>query len=78
MQHLNHFILRAGFSVVLLFFIVIAQVRLPRLISDGMVLQRDSKVLIWGWATPGERIDITFASKTYSIATNENGDWKLL
>jgi sialate O-acetylesterase len=27
-----------------------AQVRLPRLIRDSMILQRDSKINIWGWA----------------------------
>ena len=30
-----------------------AQVRLPHLIGDGMVLQRTQPVPIWGWATPG-------------------------
>src|SRR5476649_1086501 len=35
-----------------------AQVRLPKLVSDGMVLQRDAKVNIWGWASPGEKVDV--------------------
>jgi len=35
-----------------------ANVRLPRLISDGMVLQRDVPVKIWGWATPGEKVTL--------------------
>ena len=33
-----------------------AQVRLPRLVSDSMVLQRDSRTRVWGWASPGEKV----------------------
>ena len=43
--------------VLLLLFIpltVTGQVKLPRLISEGMVLQRDSEVKIWGWASANE------------------------
>jgi sialate O-acetylesterase len=31
-----------------------ARVKLPRIISDGMVLQRDTELKIWDWAGPGE------------------------
>ena len=34
---------------------VSGQVRLPQLIKDSMVLQRDAKIKIWGWASPGEK-----------------------
>ena len=37
-----------------------SQVRLPKLISDGMVLQRDASVKIWGWAAPGEKVTLNF------------------
>ena len=37
----------------------IAQVRLPAIFSDNMVLQRESDVTIWGWSSPGEKIFIT-------------------
>ncbi len=49
------------FSIVILLLTVqfsIAQVRLPQLIGDGMVLQRDAKINIWGWASPGEKVSI--------------------
>jgi sialate O-acetylesterase len=52
-----------------------AQVRLPQLISDGMVLQRDAKIKIWGWAQPGEKVTIKFAHKKYTTITNTGGDW---
>lgn len=55
-----------------------SQVRLPKLVSDGMVLQRDSKVKIWGWASKNEKINITFHGKTYKTKANLNGEWSLL
>ena len=35
-----------------------AKVRLPRLVSDRMVLQRDTELKIWGWASPGEKVTV--------------------
>ncbi len=52
-----------------------SQVRLPRLISDGMVLQRDTDVNIWGWAAIGEEILIDFMDETYHTNADENGQW---
>ncbi|SFC70724.1 sialate O-acetylesterase [Spirosoma endophyticum] len=54
-----------------------AQVRLPKLISDGMVLQRDATLKIWGWATPGERITIRFNKNNYKTVTEANGQWQV-
>ncbi len=50
-------------------------VRLPRLVSDGMVLQRDANVKVWGWADAGEKVTINFNDKTYSAVTDPNGKW---
>jgi sialate O-acetylesterase len=55
-----------------------AQVRLPQLVSDGMVLQRDTKLNIWGWASPGEKINIKFHQKNYKTTTLPNGKWSVL
>jgi len=52
-----------------------AQVRLPRLVSDGLVLQRDAKLPIWGWAAPGEAVTIGFDGKTYKATTGADGKW---
>jgi sialate O-acetylesterase len=54
-----------------------AQVRLPKLVSDGMVLQRDTKVNIWGWAKPGEKVALKFNGKTYQTATGTDGKWQI-
>ncbi|WP_310378863.1 sialate O-acetylesterase [Flavobacterium sp.] len=53
------------------------QVRLPKLISDGMVLQRDTKIKIWGWAAPNEKIVLDFVNKTYKITANNKGEWEM-
>ena len=54
-----------------------SDVRLPRLISDGMVLQRDTKINIWGWADADEEITITFLGEIYRAAAGENGEWNV-
>jgi sialate O-acetylesterase len=55
-----------------------AQVKLPRLISDGMVLQRDIPLKIWGWAAPGEKVVVNFNHKTYHATTGNDGKWTVL
>ena len=54
-----------------------AQVRLPQLISDGMVLQRDVAVNIWGWATPGEKIAVEFKGGKYKAVARPDGTWQI-
>lgn len=55
-----------------------SQIRLPKLISDGMILQRDKPLKIWGWASPKEKISIDFNKKTYKVITLETGKWELI
>jgi sialate O-acetylesterase len=45
------------------------------LFSDHMVLQRDVKVPIWGWATPGTKITVAFARQTKTAAAGPDGKW---
>ena len=56
-----------------------ADVILPAIISSGMVVQQDSEVPIWGWATPGERIEVraTWGPSKYVAKANDNGEWRL-
>ncbi|MFL5771967.1 MAG: sialate O-acetylesterase, partial [Flavisolibacter sp.] len=66
------------FSIALLFALpAAAQVKLPRLISDSMVLQRDTRIKVWGWAAPGEKIKIKFNRKEYKTITSADGKWML-
>lgn len=52
-----------------------AQLRLPKLISDGMVLQREATLKIWGWAKAGEKITVRFRQKTHKTVTDPTGKW---
>jgi sialate O-acetylesterase len=54
------------------------QVRLPALISDGMVLQRDTDAKIWGWAGEGEDVKIDFIGKTYNARAGADGRWEVV
>ncbi|MRX68341.1 sialate O-acetylesterase [Flavobacterium resistens] len=56
---------------------IYSQIKLPRLISDGMILQRDIPVKIWGWAAPNEKIEITFNKKKFQTTTSQDGNWIL-
>ena len=56
---------------------VFSQVKLPRLVRDSMILQRDMKINIWGWASKGEKVSIKFNGKNYKTKTGNDGKWKL-
>lgn len=56
----------------------LCRVKLPLLISDGMVLQRDADVKIWGWADKGEKVTINFNGKTYNATTGTDGKWSVM
>jgi sialate O-acetylesterase len=69
----------AGIILLLLFHAgtLLGQIKLPRLISDGMVLQQGAPTNIWGWASPMEAIAVEFAGSTYQTSANEAGEWKI-
>lgn len=54
-----------------------AQIRLPALVSDGMVLQRDTPVRIWGWAAPGEEVRVTFTGHSFATTAASDGEWEV-
>ncbi|SMP15714.1 sialate O-acetylesterase [Chryseobacterium profundimaris] len=55
-----------------------AKVKLPALVSDGMILQRNQKLKIWGYADAGEKININFLNKTYSATADNSGNWNIM
>jgi sialate O-acetylesterase len=55
-----------------------AQVKLPRLVRDSMVLQRDTRINIWGWATKGEKVNVKFNGRTYKTKTSTDGKWMIV
>jgi sialate O-acetylesterase len=81
---MNHRLMfsRALYALMLLFLgstPAFADIKLPAIIADGMVLQQKSEVTLWGWATPGEDVHITtgWAKNAINTKADKNGDWKL-
>ncbi|MWB94055.1 9-O-acetylesterase [Flavobacterium sp. GA093] len=64
------------------FFIVsqsaLAQVKLPALVGDNMVLQQKTKVNLWGWSAPNEKIKIQIGwqNTAIEIFSDKKGNWK--
>lgn len=50
---------------------------LPRLISDGMVLQREQNCRIWGFNVPGRSVEVSFLGACYETVTDDKGEWKI-
>ena len=55
---------------------LLAQVRLPHIFSDHMVLQRNEPIPIWGKASAGELIHIVFDRKQYACSADQDGEWQ--
>ncbi len=52
-----------------------ADVTLPHVIGENMVLQRDKPVPIWGWADPGEIVTVTFGDRSAKATADAHGKW---
>jgi sialate O-acetylesterase len=73
---MRHFIIIM--IILLLPAVVRANVRLPLLVSNGMILQRDTKIIIWGWASPEEKVQVKFDNKIFRAVTDSEGNWKVI
>ena len=54
-----------------------ANVRLPSVFGDHMVLQRDKPVTLWGWAEAGEQITVSFADQHATATATDSGEWSV-
>ena len=50
-------------------------VQLPAVFSDHMVLQRELPIPVWGLASPGENVQVTFAGDEKNAIADEDGKW---
>ena len=66
--------IRTSICCILLFIAALshAQIKLPQIICDSMILQRDTKIKIWGWASKGEKVSVQFDGKTYRTTTGND------
>ena len=51
--------------------------RLPALFGDNMVIQRDTRVPVWGWAGPGTKVSVVINGKSADGVTNSRGKWRV-
>ncbi|MFA6187374.1 MAG: sialate O-acetylesterase [Phycisphaerae bacterium] len=61
--------------IVLIASFATADVRLPAIISDNMVIQADAKAPIWGWAGPNETVTVTIGKQKQTATANADGKW---
>lgn len=56
-----------------------AEVRLSAIFTDGMVLQQEKSVPIWGWAKPSSQVEVrtSWDGKSYFVRANREGAWRL-
>jgi len=54
-----------------------AQVTLPKVLTSHMVIQRDLPVHVWGMATPGETVSVSFRGETGTAKATDLGRWSL-
>jgi sialate O-acetylesterase len=55
-----------------------AKIKLPALVSDGMILQRNQKLKIWGYADAGEKVSVKFLNASYTTSADKNGNWNIM
>ena len=55
--------------------VAIGQVKIPNILSSNMVLQRELETNIWGWATPGEKVSVSFRDQVVRTKADSDGKW---
>ena len=54
-----------------------ADTRLPKIFANGMVLQREQAVPLWGWASPNAKLTISFGDQTVAVTADAIGNWRV-
>ena len=54
-----------------------AEVRLPAIFGDHMVMQQNQRDRVWGWADPGEDVTVAIGSQTRSVKAGKDGRWQV-
>ena len=64
-------------GLLVLGFSAYGELRLPSLFTDGMVLQRDQEVPVWGWAEPGAKVSVVFAGQEKTVEADSTGKFMI-
>lgn len=54
-----------------------AQLRLPAFFADGMVLQRDVDIPVWGWGVPDSPVTVFLSGQQTTVQSDSQGQWRL-
>ena len=54
-----------------------ADIKLPAIFSDHMVLQQGIKIPVWGWADPGEAVTVKLGNKSAQTTADPTGKWRV-
>jgi len=73
----SRFVVLASLLITAGFCGVHADVKLPAIFGDHMVLQEDAKLPIWGTANAGEKVTVTFGGETGSATAAADGTWRV-
>jgi sialate O-acetylesterase len=55
-----------------------ADVKVPTIFGAHMVLQRDQKDRVWGWAEPGEEVTVAINGQTKTASAGSDGSWQIV
>lgn len=55
-----------------------AEVRLPKIFGTHMVLQQQLPIKVWGWADPGERVEVSLAGQRRATTADAAGRWMVV
>lgn len=67
----------AVLSVLLISPLARGEVRLPKILSDHLVLQQQTPAHLWGWADPGEAVVVSLDSQQARTQAGPDGSWEV-
>lgn len=62
-------------SLTLISSAIYAEVRLPHIFSDNMVIQQNKPIKVWGWADKNETVQVSFLKQVKKVKADKNGKW---
>jgi sialate O-acetylesterase len=54
-----------------------AEIKLPSIFGDGMVLQREKPILVWGWDAPGTDVTVKLGEVSAAMTVGKDGRWRV-
>ena len=67
------------FIISLIFsYITYGELKLPSIFSDGMILQRNKELIIWGKAEPLSKVQLFFNEQTFETKSDKSGDFSIV